>query len=245
MKNQGIQQSYVLDKAILEFLRTHAEPEVLPNNSNVLPLNSYFLQKLPGTSNRVYVRKAVLLKLEEAASQLPPNLCLVVFDAFRSRETQKALFNRILHDIRGKNPHWTETELSSETKKFCSDPEDTDRFQILPHNSGGAIDLAIGDKEGKLPNFGCDFDDPTDLSITDYFEKPFDVTSGMNEETWMEARKNRRMLFHLMRGQGFTNYHHEWWHFDLGDCIWSQLLGVPWIYDSMEPSVSRLEKTIV
>ncbi|KAG0505300.1 MAG: D-alanyl-D-alanine dipeptidase [Candidatus Udaeobacter sp.] len=36
----------------------------------------------------------------------------------------------------------------------------------------------------------------------------------------MEALRNRRLLYWIMREAGFANYPYEWWHFDWGTQFW-------------------------
>jgi D-ala-D-ala dipeptidase len=38
-------------------------------------------------------------------------------------------------------------------------------------------------------------------------------------------------------GLGFVNYSAEWWHYDLGDCIWATTFNLDWLYGSMEGEV--------
>jgi D-alanyl-D-alanine dipeptidase len=87
---------------------------------------------------------------------------------------------------------------------------------------------------------GTDFDDLTEKAATDYFERPYDSNSNRDEASWESLRIHRRILFHSLRTVGFFNWKYEWWHFDIGDCVWSQELGLPWIYDSMTPHLDSL-----
>jgi D-alanyl-D-alanine dipeptidase len=41
-----------------------------------------------------------------------------------------------------------------------------------------------------------------------------------------------------MKHLGFTSLASEWWHYDLGDFLWSRSTGQPWLFESLEPQVS-------
>lgn len=84
---------------------------------------------------------------------------------------------------------------------------------------------------------GTGFDDLTEKAETDFFERPVDSKLQTSEASWDSIRKHRRILFHSLRSVGFTNWKYEWWHFDIGNCVWAQELGIQWIYDSIAPYV--------
>ncbi len=41
-----------------------------------------------------------------------------------------------------------------------------------------------------------------------------------------------------MKAAGFVNYAEEWWHYDLGDCIWSELKSAIGFTLSLEDELS-------
>lgn len=49
-----------------------------------------------------------------------------------------------------------------------------------------------------------------------------------------EALDNRRLLYHIMTSQGFTNDLEEWWHFDFGGQFWGKISGKRSIYSGRE-----------
>ena len=115
-------------------------------------------------------------------------------------------------------------------------PDEPGRFLVPPHNSGGAVDLTLR-YQGKILDFGTDFDATTDCSTTDYFEGEWTPEQPWSKLKWEEIRDNRRLLFNVLTSCGFVNYAHEWWHYDLGDCIWAQEKNSSWFYSSMERQV--------
>ena len=62
---------------------------------------------------------------------------------------------------------------------------------------------------------GSIFDDADAISFTTHFES-FELTS----QSGIEARRNRRLLYHAMTAAGFVNFPFEWWHFDFGTQMW-------------------------
>ena len=77
---------------------------------------------------------------------------------------------------------------------------------------------------------GTDFDAITPASYTNFFEQEFNENFGISKERWLLIRKNRRILFNCMKYVGFTNFQVEWWHFDLGDCMWAKELEQNWYF---------------
>lgn len=200
---------------------------------------SYFKLGLAGTSPQMFTRSIVRDRLTQGIEKLPAGYNLIIYDAFRTIECQRALLVWMAQDAKRRNPRLTPAECDRISRQFVADPDDPDRPTVPTHNSGGAIDIGLT-FDGKLVDFGTDFDEPTTLSNTDALEGPFDPNQGLTETRWMEARRNRRILFGWMRSLGFTNLSSEWWHYDLGDFLWSRQLGIPWIFETMEPMVAQI-----
>ena len=103
-----------------------------------------------------------------------------------------------------------------ETAKFVARPS----YNIIlasPHNTGGAIDLTIVDEDGIPLDMGCEFDDFSDKTRSDFYEY-FD---NSEDETSIKIRNNRRMLYNVMTAVGFTNLPSEIWHYDYGNENWA------------------------
>ena len=90
---------------------------------------------------------------------------------------------------------------------------------------------------GQLLDMGTDFDAVTPMSSTNFFEQNYQINSEISEKRWYEVRINRRILFNALKHVGFTNYEVEWWHYDLGNCMWANILNKNWYYPSMENEV--------
>ncbi|APJ04981.1 M15 family metallopeptidase [Silvanigrella aquatica] len=217
----------------IDWLKINTKSVNVEQNFRINAAHSYREIKLSGTQNIMLARQALVLKLNEILEILPNKYSFKVFDAFRTVETQFALFNYIYNQQKEINPKLSHSELYSITREFIIHPEETSRFAIPPHNSGGAIDLTLT-CDGINLEMGTDFDAITPLSQTNYFEQEYISECGFTNEKWLEIRNNRRILFNAMKHVGFTNFQVEWWHYDLGDCMWAIELQQNWYYPSLE-----------
>ncbi|UJB31785.1 M15 family metallopeptidase [Chromobacterium sp. Beijing] len=228
------------DAQTLARMRAENAPCALERADGLFPENSYYRAGRKGCAEGMSARSFVASRLRETAARLAPEYGLLLFDAYRCRETQADLFQMVLDDVRAAHPDWDAAAVERQARLFAAHPDDTARFAVLPHNSGGAVDLAICRMDtGEICDFGTAFDAAEPASRTDFFEAPHDPALGFSSERWLTVRHNRRVLFNLMKQAGFSNYAEEWWHYDLGDCLWGQALGVDWIYPSMEAEPER------
>ena len=199
--------------------------------------NSYYHQGLAGSLPGLYIRTAVKNRLFRVLDKLPRDYSFRIFDGFRPLETQGAIFDVFLEKFKEKG--LSEELAWKKTREMVSHPKDKDRYQVMPHNSGGAIDLTLCLNQGPL-DMGTGFDDTSRLSATDFFEKAFDPSCGISEKRWILIRQNRRLLFNAMISEGFTNHPLEWWHYNYGNQPWADELGTDAIFDSAESQVREL-----
>ena len=169
---------------------------------------------LPGSGPYIMCRRTVFEMLENAEALLPEGYRFIIFDAYRPVAVQQALWDYYRGRFREQNPEKTEEEIDEMTL-FCVSLPSYDILLPSLHNTGGAVDLSIIGPDGKELDMGCEFDEFTDAAWTAYFEDG-QTGDGAN----IRARDNRRMLFSVMTGAGFTNLPSEWWHFDYGDEKW-------------------------
>jgi D-alanyl-D-alanine dipeptidase len=222
-------------------LKTQQKVCKIQTTSHLLVHNAYYQRSFPGTFPEVFTREAVLIRLEKICEALAPKYGLYIFDAFRTKQTQAYLFETYKHQIHAKKSYLKSDELEVEVRKYVSHPDEPARFAVAPHNSGGAIDLAIYDRSTKtILDFGCSFDETEEIARTDFFEQAYHpAVIEMSEERYNLVRNNRRILFNIMKDYGFTNYQTEWWHYDLGDCMWAIEHNTIHLFDSMEQAVKE------
>lgn len=175
---------------------------------------SYFLQKLPGTSEQLFLRESVAKKIVRLAERLPGQLSFVLIDGWRSYETQRYLYDRAI--ARFRELGHSEQQIKKEISGFVALPS-RDPACPAPHYSGAAIDLTLADGPKRL-EMGTDFDDFTDKSYLNYYEGK----EGLSGRAQM-ARDNRRKLKSLMERAGFVPNPTEWWHYSFGDRTWAKV----------------------
>ena len=159
-----------------------------------------------------YVRQQVAVNLCEASKYLPSNWKLVVLDGWRPINLQRALFEKLSRKLD------VPIERKSIIKDFVSVPSENPH-NPSPHLTGGAVDVSLVDDQNQFVPMGTDFDHFGINSATRSLEERISAISPSSLE--MDWLRNRRILFHSMRSVGFTNYAHEWWHFDYGNQFWA------------------------
>ncbi|KTD22086.1 D-alanyl-D-alanine dipeptidase [Legionella lansingensis] len=185
----------------------------------------YFEQ---GLSSYPYIfgRYAVLDRLLGALSFLPENYGFLVWDVYRPRGVQRKLFELFSEKIRRASPHLSEQEHLVEVLKYVASPAKIGESYCSPHLSGGAIDLTLFEmKEDKELDMGTVFDDYTQRAGRDYFALKTDLTA---QERVFQERRN--LLRQTMERVGFTSYEHEWWHFDIGNIFWGDVVKKPAVF---------------
>jgi zinc D-Ala-D-Ala dipeptidase len=168
----------------------------------------YHRAGLPGAQTAGRLREGVADALARAARALPDGTTLVVWDGYRSIETQAALYDGYLAELTMVHPDQPADALEEAAARYVTPPSRSP-LAPPPHLTGGAVDLTLGDGDGRPLDLGTDFD-------------AFVPEAGSRalEGRALPARDLRRLLFWTMHDQGFTAYAEEWWHFDLGDQFW-------------------------
>lgn len=201
--------------------------------------NSYFKQGLAGSLPRIYLRSAVKKLLIAALEKLGAGYQFIIYDGFRSQTCQKAIFDvyfeRFLPAC-----NYDHAATLAKTRTMVPHPADHDDHSVLPHNSGGAIDLNLA-YQGNALDMGSDFDDHSELARTEFFEAAFDTRFGITAERWELIRDNRRLLFNSLISLGFTNHPLEWWHYNFGNDPWADGRRTEPLFTSAEDKVMHSE----
>lgn len=162
-----------------------------------------------------YLREGVKEKLKRVIDNLPNGYGILLREGYRDYDVQKGLFKEYYDEFKEKYPELSEEELVKKTSIYVSDPD-----LFSPHVTGGAIDLALVDKDRRMLNLGQWLENPESAN--------FDYKELSNEQ-----RENRDLLKSLMINQGFVNYPYEWWHYSYGDKYWGYVKGKAAIYDTV------------
>jgi D-alanyl-D-alanine dipeptidase len=179
----------------------------------------YALAGIPGARATLLVRSGVRERLFQAASALPDDVALLVFDGFRPLSVQRFLFESYQAEVRAREPHLSEEAVRRIVNRFVASPSADPRCPP-PHGTGGAVDVYLVEAAaaGRELPMGTAPDETGPASETRYFEE-------FPQEPFAT---HRRLLFHAMtRAGGFTNYHGEWWHYDWGNQRWANCSGAP------------------
>lgn len=145
---------------------------------------------------------------------LPGGFSLVVLDAWRSFDEQRAL-------VRFYGDGAAEDEFVA--------PVSDDGCRPL-HTTGGTVGLTLSWLDQPLA-LGTDFDSFDAEAAVHAFEAP-----GADAR----VRLLRRGFAYAMSTAGFVPYEMEWWHWSHGDDVWAQAMGRPALYDIVEhPPVER------
>jgi D-alanyl-D-alanine dipeptidase len=184
----------------------------------------YHLMGLPGARPEGLVREGVADRLLRVSRSLGDGVSLVVWDGWRSIDTQRALYDAWRADLARWNPEWSQERLDVETARYVSLPS-VDPVCPAPHVTGGAVDVTLGDGDGRPLNLGTQFD----AFVPEAAAAALEGVPGA-------ARDRRRRLFWAMAAAGFTAYVEEWWHFDFGDQFWGSITGSPARYGPVAPA---------
>ncbi|MGN7479312.1 M15 family metallopeptidase [Solibacillus silvestris] len=200
--------------SFIPVVKENEEPlvEIRPIAHKLFVEPRYFIEGIPNSLQKIYLRQQAALNLLKALEHLPGNLSFILYDGFRPIQVQTFLYNEIKRKIEGKYPQWSPQQIELETLKYVAFPSMEERYHA-PHLTGGAIDLTLGDHLGNPLNLGTAFDETEKKSATSYFENH----PSEDEEAYI----NRRILFHCMTNAGFHNYEEEWWHYDFGNKTWA------------------------
>lgn len=152
----------------------------------------------------VMLRKEVVSRLYKIANNLPDNLYVKIYSAYRSRIALYNIWKEELERTEKENPNMQRGELLSLVKFKVSAPD----TNMGGHDTGAAVDLAICDRNGKDLDFG-----------TKYHE------NGSLISLNTEQKNNRKYLLKLMKSQNFVQQPGQWWHYSYGDRYWAVYKG--------------------
>ena len=156
------------------------------------------------------LRKSVADKLLDIQNSFNGNYRFKIWDGYRPREVQDAIYNSFWKKLAGEHPEWADDRLHHAVEKFVT--KATTQKRIPPHSTGGAVDLTLIDVAGVELDMGTAFDYFGDAARPLYYEE-----NNIDEN----VRNNRRILRTAMLAHEFTQDDDEWWHYDYGDQLWA------------------------
>ena len=181
--------------------------------------NVPYCRALEGALPKLWVRKSVGERLSQVNAALKPyGVELYGYDFLRTLRTQTEIWNWFVALARRTLPNPSEEAVIAFAGTYSSDPRGFDpknERTWFTHSTGGAVDLTLRRIGGELLFMGAIFDEPSELSRGDYFERRL-KSKGSLSQSEEAALRARRLLFHAMRSQGFAPYLAEFWHWDYG-----------------------------
>ena len=196
-----------------------------PKSLNYIEPHPYFKLGAPyKIKNSIWnLRQGVLSRLLKADIYLRQNYknyYFVVYDSWRPLEVQEYMFyyacdnecrkNGLIFSRERINNY---PEIIKKVEKFWAFP--TPNIENPPpHSTGAAIDITLGDINGKIFDMGSDIDQMDDCSIPNYYEKE-------NSKIAQHWNSRRNILKETMNKFGFVQHPNEWWHFSYGDQLWA------------------------
>lgn len=179
-----------------------------------------------GGKSPYYLRQSLVeaLLIAQASLQAFNNSWrLLVFDAYRPVTVQQFMvdytFNTCLESqgLTPENLSTSQREAIYQQVYQIWAPPSFDPQTPPPHSTGGAVDLTIIDiQQGQTLDLGSAIDELSSRSLPDYYLNHTDTKS-------VAYHKRRELLNEIMCGAGFRRHPGEWWHFCLGDQMWSWL----------------------
>lgn len=184
--------------------------------------NPPYCRPIEGSRPDVWSRKSVAEKLAEANESLRPlGVELFVLDGYRPIECQRGLWDFYCRLAGEELPQADERTHRAYTLEHIADPSsfhEHDPTSWPSHTTGAAVDVTLRSLvSGELLDMGSRFEEITDLSCNDHFERL--LIRGLIEEDDVRLC-NRRLLHWAMTGAGFANDPFVFWHYDWGNQLY-------------------------
>ncbi|MEM8831829.1 MAG: M15 family metallopeptidase [Cyanobacteria bacterium P01_G01_bin.19] len=171
------------------------------------------------------LRKGVLEALLEAQFLLEkryPQWQIKIYDAYRPVGVQQFMVNHT-YDSLLKSHNLREQQLSPQKRQSLWEQvyqlwaaPSLDLTMPPPHSTGAAVDVTIVNDRGEALDMGGEIDELSERSHPDYY------VSDRDDDN-QQYQFNRQLLNRVMTNAGFCRHPGEWWHFSLGDQMWTWL----------------------
>lgn len=221
---QKIDQShYLFNEGFIEIREIGLSGDNYYNLEN----NPPYYKKIEGSIPKLLLRNTVSGKFAKANQELKDyGIELYFFDCYRPIEVQKYFYEEwYLTVLKQMFPELSEQELLDKRDLFTAKPynsyDDINIDAPPPHVTGAAADVTLRFIDTKAHLFmGTIYDEATELAYTSFYEEQLGkgISLTLSE---MEALKNRRLLYWILKSNGLENYPNEWWHFSYGDQMWA------------------------
>ena len=218
LQKLGAENKY---KEYLDLLNENlAKVEIEESNEELLYLPKYLSQdifiklvtdlKLEEDKNeqRLFLRKGVIERLNEAQKSLPQGYHLAIGDALRTEEIVLGLYRYYFDKKKKEEPGLSDEEIDLWLRNVLAMPDDP----VPPgHMTGGAVDVSLADDKGeKIPL-------EVDKKVIPGDEQSFTFCPKLPAD----IKEKRKILYDALINVGFYNYSREYWHYFFGDAYWA------------------------
>lgn len=150
------------------------------------------------------LRKEVARKLYKIADNLPEDVYIKIYSAFRSRTVVYNTWKQTMEILEKEHPNMNRAEFLELVNSKVPSP----KMNMGGHDTGAAIDLSLCDANKEDLDFGTKIKEQhKKVHLTD------------------KQKENRKMLRKAMEAQKFVNMPGQWWHFSYGDKVWAAYNG--------------------
>jgi len=188
------------------------------------------------------LRKSVVESLEIAQlllEKLHPGWQLQIHDAYRPLGVQQFMVDHTF-DFLLKQDNLSPNKVSPQQRQKIWEqvyqmwaPPSTDMRTPPPHSTGAAVDLTIVTTEGSLIAMGGEIDELSERSRPDFYNK----SEKLDEQKY---HRHRQLLDQVMSHAGFLRHPTEWWHFSLGDQLWTWLTNQKYPQEPKQAKYGRI-----
>ena len=170
---------------------------------------------LPGAIALPFLAEPTLSALARANQYLAAaentQLEIVLWEGYRSYETQSYLYQMQLAAVRREAPDASDSELQILVEETVENPNRT-----FAHGTGGALDVTLS-LEGTLLDMGSHYGDRSERSRRDYFAGQSPITQADRRASYYRGH-----LRAAMEHAGFVSRELAWWHFEIGTAQWAR-----------------------
>ncbi len=170
------------------------------------------------------VRKGLFKALQKMVANLPENIGIYVYEAYRPLSVQKQYFDKVYNEIKEKNSNLSDEEIFQKTSTMVSPVLNN----IPPHCTGSAIDMTLINLKTNVP---------LDMGKLGVLSGKNEVMETHSNKITELQRQNRALLLQAASKAGLVNYPMEWWHYSIGDRYAAYLLGAKYAIYGIVPLV--------
>jgi D-alanyl-D-alanine dipeptidase len=187
--------------------------------------NAPYHRALRGSRKDTWLRAGAAASLARVNKKLRPfGYEVFVLDGYRSVECQQALYDFYFEQGRMSLDEPTDEACHQYANRFVRhtfrfSPTNSDAWPA--HSTGAAVDLTLRSlMTGELVDMGSQFEEMTDTSHNDYFERQ--LLAGAIDESDLRLW-HRRLAHWALESEDWVNSPWVFWHYDLGNQLYVQM----------------------